>query len=94
MANANNAPLKKIIAFYCRFTPSYSKIGYYARSIFWHRLRSDFRGQTWLLVGGSEGRGQLGRLWLGMVDDRLDQRQLTSPGRPEKQAVASGCSRL
>ena len=57
MANANNAPLKKIIAFYCRFTPSYSKIGYYARSIFWRRLRSDFRGQTWLLVGGSEGIG-------------------------------------
>jgi len=57
MANANNAPLKKIIAFYCRFTPSYSKIGYYARSMFWRRLRADFRGQTWLVVGGSEGIG-------------------------------------
>ncbi len=57
MASANNAPIKKIIAFYCRFTPSYSKIGYHARSIFWRRLHGDFRGQTWLVVGGSEGIG-------------------------------------
>lgn len=52
-----NAPLKKIIGFYLRFTPSYSKIGYYARSLFWRRLRCDFSGQTWLVVGGSEGIG-------------------------------------
>lgn len=57
MANPNNAPLKKIISFYVRFTPSYSKIGYYARSLFWRRLKGDFRGQTWLVVGGSEGIG-------------------------------------
>jgi dehydrogenase/reductase SDR family protein 12 len=57
MANANNAPLKKIISFYLRFTPSYSQIGYYARCLFWRRLRCDFRGQTWLVVGGSEGIG-------------------------------------
>lgn len=52
-----NAPLKKIIAFYCRFTPSYSQIGYYARSLFWRRLRGEFSGQTWLVVGSSEGIG-------------------------------------
>ena len=52
-----NAPLGKIIRFYCRFTPSYSLIGYYARSLFWRRLRGDFHGQTWLVVGGSEGIG-------------------------------------
>ena len=57
MANPNNAPLKKIISFYVRFTPSYSKIGYHARSLFWRRLQGDFRGQTWLVVGGSEGIG-------------------------------------
>ncbi len=57
MANPNNAPLKKIISFYVRFTPSYSKIGYYARSLFWRRLKGDFRGQIWLVVGGSEGIG-------------------------------------
>lgn len=52
-----NAPLKKVISFYVRFTPSYSKIGYYARSLLWRRLRPDFSGQTWLVVGGSEGIG-------------------------------------
>ena len=52
-----NAPLKKIISFYVRFTPSYSKIGYHARSLLWRRLRPDFSGQTWLVVGGSEGIG-------------------------------------
>ena len=52
-----NAPLKKIITFYCRFTPSYSAIGYYARRLFWRRIRADFSGQTWLVAGGSEGIG-------------------------------------
>ena len=37
-----NAPLKKIITFYVRFTPSYSQIGYYARRPFWRRVRGDF----------------------------------------------------
>jgi dehydrogenase/reductase SDR family member 12 len=50
-------PLKKLITFYARFTPSYSAIGYWARRIFWRRRTGDFRGQTWLVVGGSEGIG-------------------------------------
>lgn len=57
MSKPTNAPLKKIIAFYVRFTPSYSKIGYHARSLLWRRLQPDFRGQTWLVAGGSEGIG-------------------------------------
>jgi dehydrogenase/reductase SDR family protein 12 len=52
-----NAPLKKIITFYFRFTPSYSAIGYWARRIFWGRIKGQFSGQTWLVVGGSEGIG-------------------------------------
>jgi dehydrogenase/reductase SDR family protein 12 len=52
-----NAPLKKIITFYCRFTPSYSAIGYYARRLFWRRIKGNFAGQTWLVTGGSEGIG-------------------------------------
>lgn len=56
-AKPQNAPLKKILAFYVRFTPSYSKIGYHARKLFWSRLAPDFRGRTWLVVGGSEGIG-------------------------------------
>ena len=56
-AKPPNAPLKKIIGFYVRFTPSYSKVGFHARKIFWSRLQPDFRGKTWLVVGGSEGIG-------------------------------------
>ena len=52
-----NAPLKKIITFYCRFTPSYGAIGYYARRLFWPRFKTRFAGQTWLVTGGSEGIG-------------------------------------
>lgn len=50
-------PLKKIITFYCRFTPSYSAIGFNARRLFWRRFKPDFTGQTWLVTGGSEGIG-------------------------------------
>lgn len=57
MATNAKVPLKKLIGFYCRFTPSYSQIGYYARSLFWRRLQGQFTGQTWLVVGGSEGIG-------------------------------------
>ena len=57
LRNPANAPLGKLISFYVRFTPSYSKIGYHARSIFWGSLKPDFRGQTWLVIGGSEGIG-------------------------------------
>lgn len=56
-AKPANAPLKKIITFYFRFTPSYSAIGYYARRIFWGRIKGNFAGQTWLVIGGSEGIG-------------------------------------
>ncbi|UUZ69747.1 SDR family NAD(P)-dependent oxidoreductase [Polaromonas sp. P2-4] len=52
-----NAPLKKIITFYFRFTPSYSAIGFYARRLFWRPVKGDFVGQTWLVTGGSEGIG-------------------------------------
>jgi dehydrogenase/reductase SDR family protein 12 len=56
-AKPANAPLKKIITFYFRFTPSYSAIGYYARRIFWGRIKGQFAEQTWLVIGGSEGIG-------------------------------------
>jgi dehydrogenase/reductase SDR family protein 12 len=52
-----NAPLKKIITFYCRFTPSYSAIGYHARRLLWRAPRLHFAGKTWLVTGGSEGIG-------------------------------------
>ena len=52
-----NASLKKIITFYCRFTPSYSAIGYVARGLPLRRFKRNFLGQTWLVLGGSEGIG-------------------------------------
>lgn len=52
-----NAPLKKIIGFYCRLTPSYSKIGFNFRKLFWRPLKGNFAGQVWLVTGGSEGIG-------------------------------------
>lgn len=52
-----NVPLAKLIKFYVRFTPSYSAIGYHLRSIFWRNRPNDFKGQTWLVTGGSEGIG-------------------------------------
>jgi len=51
------ADIRKILNFYCRFTPNYSAIGYHARRWRWRRPKCDFAGQTWLVTGGSEGIG-------------------------------------
>ncbi len=52
--------LWKIITFYARFTPNYTKLGYYARRMFWGRgaLSFDFSGQRWLITGASAGLGK------------------------------------
>lgn len=50
-------PLSKLIKFYVRFTPSYSAIGFHWRRLFWRHRPNDFKGQTWLVTGGSEGIG-------------------------------------
>jgi dehydrogenase/reductase SDR family protein 12 len=51
--------LAKIINFYARFTPTYTKTGYYARRLGWGSgPRLDFSGQTWLVTGASAGIGQ------------------------------------
>jgi len=49
--------LRKLVTFYVRFTPNYTAVGYYARRPFWRALKPAFTGQTWLVVGGSEGIG-------------------------------------
>lgn len=49
--------LRKILIFYARFLPSFTAIGYRWRSLFWPRLDSDLRGQTWLVTGASGGVG-------------------------------------
>jgi len=51
------AQLKKIVAFYARCTPSFSRIGYVARGLAWRPVNADFRGQRWLVTGASGGIG-------------------------------------
>lgn len=51
--------LAKIITFYARFTPTYTKTGYWARCLSWGSgPKLDFSGQTWLVTGASAGIGQ------------------------------------
>lgn len=50
--------LKKIVAFYGRFTLSFTQVGYLARRPFWPAFRPEFKGQHWLVTGGSGGLGR------------------------------------
>ena len=55
----NTKTLLKIINFYARFTPNYTKIGYYGRRLFWGSSSVlDFSGQRWIVTGGSAGLGK------------------------------------
>ena len=51
------ADLVKVLAFYGRFTPSYSRTGYWARRLRWTPFTADFSGQRWLVTGASGGIG-------------------------------------
>lgn len=50
--------LKKVVAFYTRFTLSFTQIGYRARSLFWQPLQPSFAGQHWIVTGASGGLGR------------------------------------
>ncbi len=54
----NLQQLKKIGVFYGRFTPSYTQIGYRARSLLWSKVKLDFSGQHWVITGASGGLGR------------------------------------
>ena len=54
----NFQQLKKIAAFYGRFTLSFTQVGYLWRKLFWPRVNLDFAGQHWLVTGGSGGLGR------------------------------------
>ncbi len=54
----NFGNLIKIINFYGRFTPSYTKIGYFGRGLFMRRYSQDYAGQRWLVTGASGGIGK------------------------------------
>ncbi|WP_187275910.1 SDR family NAD(P)-dependent oxidoreductase [Parahaliea aestuarii] len=49
----------QLMNFYARFSPSYTKIGYFSRSVLWGpRKRDDFTGQVWLVTGANAGIGR------------------------------------
>ncbi len=48
----------KILNFYGRFTPSYTKIGYFGRGLFLKGYPKDYAGQRWLITGASGGIGR------------------------------------
>nr|XP_061799983.1 dehydrogenase/reductase SDR family member 12-like [Nerophis lumbriciformis] len=50
--------LIKILNFYGRFTPSYTKIGYFGRGLFLRGYRKEYSGQRWLITGASGGIGR------------------------------------
>lgn len=50
--------LKKVAAFYARFTLSFTQVGYRFRSLTWPKVNLDFKGQHWLVTGGSGGLGK------------------------------------
>ncbi len=54
----NYQQLKKIAAFYGRFTLSFTQVGYRWRRLGWPAFEPDFRGQHWLVTGGSGGLGR------------------------------------
>lgn len=54
----NLQQLKKVAAFYARFTLSFTQIGYVARKLFWQETNPNFAGQRWLVTGASGGLGR------------------------------------
>ena len=47
------------VRFFTGFLPSFSRIGYEARSVLWEDRAPDFSGQRWLVTGASTGLGRV-----------------------------------
>ena len=54
----NYQQLKKIVSFYSRFTASFTQLGHRWRKLSWPQFTPDYRGQRWLVTGGSGGIGR------------------------------------
>ncbi len=48
--------IKGAVFFSC-FLPSFTRIGYASRSLFWKKKVWDFRGQKWIVTGATSGIG-------------------------------------
>lgn len=58
---AEPGPLKalwKSIAFYGRFAPSFTRIGYLGRGLAFQPVRTSYAGQSWLVTGATAGLGR------------------------------------
>ena len=54
----NLQQLKKVVAFYGRFTLSFTEVGYRYRRLSFGDDKRDFHGQRWLVTGGTGGLGR------------------------------------
>ena len=84
------------LVFYGRFAASFSQLGYLARRAFWPTFKPDFRGQHWLVTGGSGGLGRQ-MVWAALAGGAT----VTAAARSEEklralaaEAVAAGLSGL
>ena len=48
----------KLLNFYTRLSPSYTRIGYHTRKLSWSSQAYDFSDQLWLVTGASAGLGK------------------------------------
>jgi dehydrogenase/reductase SDR family protein 12 len=76
--------LKKVAAFYGRFTLSFTQIGYRARRLTWPDLKADFTGQHWLVTGASGGLG----LFIAQEAARRGAKVTIAARNPQKLAQA------
>ena len=59
MGNPTYSPTwRKILAFYGRFAPSFTAVGYVARGLPLRPVGGSFAGQTWLVTGATGGIGK------------------------------------
>src|SRR4249920_3347019 len=59
MSKPADAPMwMKVLAFYGRFAPSFTAVGYVARGLPLRPIGASFSGQTWLVTGATGGIGK------------------------------------
>ncbi|MFO1427005.1 MAG: SDR family NAD(P)-dependent oxidoreductase [Steroidobacteraceae bacterium] len=75
--------LKKIAAFYGRYTLSFTQIGYRVRRLAWSADPPDFRGQRWLVTGASGGIGR----YIAMQAARAGASVIAAARSPDKLAA-------
>lgn len=52
----------KLLNFYGRFLPTFSRTGYWMRGLAFQPVKADFSGQTWIVTGASGGIGRAATL--------------------------------